>query len=130
TRYSSFGMASITVPADRIEQACAYKLGAEVVDHWGRLSNSEFNAASLTEIVLTDILPSIRLLEGNQPVQGAIEQRHDLQNALLDDGRKQGQKIQNLITQAVGQIAREVRDGIHKQKGQNLSQYLRAGVER
>jgi Tubulin like len=130
TRYSSFGMASITVPADRIEQACAYKLGAEVVDHWGRLSNSEFNAARLTEIVLTDILPSIRLFEGNLPVQGTIEQRHDLQNALLDDGRKQGQKIQNLITQAVGQIAREVRDGVHKQKGQNLSQYLRAGVER
>ncbi len=130
TRYSSFGMASITVPADRIEQACAYKLGAEVVDHWGRLSHGEFNASRLTEIVLTDLLPSIRLFEGNLPVQGAIEQRRDIQNALLDDGRKQGQKIHNLITNAVGQTAREVRDGLHTQKGQSLSQYLRAAVER
>ncbi|MGA9994558.1 MAG: tubulin-like doman-containing protein [Pyrinomonadaceae bacterium] len=130
TRYSSFGMASITVPADRIEQACAYKLGAEVVDHWGRLSHGEFNASRLTEIVFTDLLPKIRLFEGNLSAQGAIEQRHDIQNALLDDGRKQGQKIQNLITQAVGQTAREVRDGVHRQKGQSLAQYLRAGVER
>ncbi|HEV2706444.1 MAG TPA: tubulin-like doman-containing protein, partial [Pyrinomonadaceae bacterium] len=52
TRYGSFGMASITVPADRIEQACAYKLAADVVDHWGSLSNAGFNAASLTEEVI------------------------------------------------------------------------------
>jgi tubulin-like protein len=130
TRYSSFGMASITVPADRIEQACAYKLGAEVVDHWGRLSHGEFNASRLTEIVLTDLLPQIRLFEGNLAVQGAIEQRRDIQNALLDDGLKQGKKIQSLIALAIGQTAREVRDGVHVQKGQGLSQYLRAAVER
>lgn len=130
TRYSSFGMASITVPADRIEQACAYKLGAEVVDHWGRLSHGEFNAAQMTEIVLKDSLPKIRLFEGSLAAQGAIEQRHDIQNALLDDGHKQGQKIQSLITQSVAQTAREVRDGVHVQKGQTLAQYLRASVER
>lgn len=130
TRYSSFGLASITVPADRIEQACAYKLGAEVVDHWGSLSHGEFNAARLTEIVMTEILPAIQLFEGSLPVQGLIEQRREIQNALLDDGRKEGQKIQNLITRAVAQTAREVRDGVHTQKGQGLSQYLRASVER
>jgi hypothetical protein len=130
TRYSSFGMASITVPADRIQQACAYKLGAEVVDHWGRISHGEFNAARLTEIVLAEVLPKINLFEGNLAAQGVIEQRRDIQNALLDDGRKQGQKIQNLTALAIGQIAREVRDKVHVQKGQALAQYLRAGVER
>ncbi|HMF57567.1 MAG TPA: tubulin-like doman-containing protein, partial [Pyrinomonadaceae bacterium] len=130
TRYSSFGMASITVPADRIEQACAYKLAAEVVDHWGSLSNSEFNAAILTDMVLRDILPAINFFEGNFAAQGAIEQRHDILNALLDDGRKQGQKLQSLIANEVGQTAREVREGVHQQKGQRLSQYLRAAIER
>ena len=130
TRYSSFGMASITVPADRIEQACAYKLGAEVVDHWGRLTHSEFNAARLTELVLTDLLPGIQFFEGNLLVQGGTEQRRDIQNALLDDGRKQGQKLQNLIVSAIGQTVREARDKVHEQKGQSLAQYLRAGVER
>jgi hypothetical protein len=130
TRYSSFGMASITVPADRIEQACAYKLGAEVVDNWGRLTHGEFNAARLTEIVLTDLLPKIRLFEGSLAAQGTIEQRRDIQNALLDDGRKQGQKLQNLFALAFGQTVREVRDKVHLQKGQSISQYLRASVER
>lgn len=130
TRYSSFGMASITVPADRIERACAYRLGAEVVDHWGRLTHSDFNAARLTEIVLVDLLPRIRIFEGNLAAQGTIEQRRDIHNALLDDGRKQGHKLQNLIALAVGQTVREVRDNVHRQKGQGLSQYLRASVER
>lgn len=130
TRYSSFGMASITVPADRIEQACAYKLGAEVVDHWGRLTHSEFNAARLTELVLTDLLPKIQFFEGNLSAQGTTEQRRDIQNALLDDGRKQGQKLHNLIASTIGQTVREARDKVYEQKGQTLAQYLRAGVER
>lgn len=130
TRFSSFGMASITVPADRIEQACAYKLAATVVDHWGSLSKTEFNAAVLTDTVLREVLPAIKMYEGNISAQGAIEQRRDFHNALLDDGRKQGQKIHNLIEQSIGQACREVREGIHKQKGHGLAQYLRAAVER
>lgn len=130
TRYSSFGLASITVPADRIEHACAYKLGADVVDHWGSLSNADFNASRLTELVLTEMLPAIHLFEGNLPVKGMIEQRHEIQSALLDDGRNEGQKIQNLVIQAVGELARETREGVHRQMGQSLAQYLRAGVER
>ena len=130
TRFSSFGMASITVPADRIENACAYKLAADVVDHWGRLSHSDFNAAVLTDTVLRELLPATHVYEGNFSSQGVIEQRRDIQNGLLDDGRKQGQKIHSLIGQSIGQTAREVRDGVHAQKGQGLAQYLRAAVER
>jgi hypothetical protein len=130
TRFSSFGMASITVPADRIEQACAYKLAADVVDHWGSLSNSDFNAATLTDVVLREVLPQIQMYEGNFSAQGMIEQRRDIQNQLLDDGRGQGQKIHNLINQAIAQSAREVQDGVHRQKGQGLAQYLRAALER
>jgi hypothetical protein len=130
TRYGSFGMASITVPADRIEQACAYKLAADVVDHWGSLSNAGFNAASLTEEVLGRVLPRIGMYEGNLSTGGMIEQRRDIQNALLDDGHKQGQKIQNLISQAVSQATREVRDGVHAQRNQTMSQYLRQALEK
>ena len=130
TRFSSFGMASIKVPADQIEQACAYKLAAEVVDHWGRLTHGEYNAAVLTDVVLRDILPAIHLYEGSFAADGGIIQRHDIQNALLDDGRRQGQKLHSLITQAVALTAREVRENVHQQKGQRLSQYLRAGVDR
>lgn len=130
TRFSSFGMTSITVPADRIEQACAYKLAADVVDHWGSLSNAGFNAAVLTETVLREVLPVIRLYEGNFSSQGVIEQRRDIQNGLLDDGHRQGQKIQNLVTQSISETSRELRDGIHIQKGQGLAQYMRMAVER
>jgi hypothetical protein len=130
TRYSSFGMASITVPANRIEQACAYKLAADVVDHWGSLSHGDFNPATLTETVLKEILPAVRMFEGNHSSQGAINQRHDIQDALNDDGRKQGARLHSLINQAITQTAREVKEGIHKQKNQTLSQYLRASVER
>jgi hypothetical protein len=130
TRFSSFGMASITVPADRIEMACAYKLAADVVDHWGNLSGGEFNAAVLTDVVLREVLPKARVYEGNFSAQGQIEQRRDIQNFLLDDGRRQGQKIHNLLAQSMAQTAREVREGVHLQKGMRLSQYLRAAVER
>jgi hypothetical protein len=130
TRFSSFGMAAITVPADRIEMACAYKLAADVVDHWGSLSHGDYNAAVLTDVVLREVLPKVRMYEGNFAAQGLIEQRADIQNTLLDDGRKQGQKIHHLIAQAVQEAAREVREGVHRQKGQTMSQYLRSAVER
>ncbi len=130
TRYGSFGMASIIVPADRIEQACAYKLAADVVDHWGSLSNSGFNAASLTEEVLNRVLPRISMYEGNLSTQGIIEQHRDIQNTLLDDGHKQGQKIHNLVNQAVSQATREVRDGVHNQRQQTMAQYLRHAMEK
>jgi hypothetical protein len=130
TRFSSFGMAAITVPADRIEQACAYKLAADVVDHWGSLSNTDFNAAILTDVVLSEVLPDIQMYEGNFSAQGMIEQRRDIQNQLLDDGRGQGQKIHNLINEAIGQTVREVQENVHRQKGHGLAQYLRAAVER
>ncbi len=130
TRFSSFGMASITVPADRIEMACAYKLASDVVDHWGNLSGGEFNAAVLTDVVLREVLPKARIYEGNFSAQGQIEQRRDIQNFLLDDGRRQGQKIHNLLAQSMAQTAREVRENVHLQKGMRLSQYLRAAVER
>jgi hypothetical protein len=130
TRYSSFGMASITVPADRIEHACAYKLAADVVDHWGSLSHADFNPATLTEVVLKELFPAMKVFEGNHAANGVIEQRHDIQDALNDDGRRQGNKLHSLINQAITQTAREVNDGIHRQKNQSLTQYLRATVER
>lgn len=130
TRFSSFGLASVTVPSDRIEQACAYKLAANVVDHWGRLSNSGFNEALLTETVMKEIMPKIRLLEGNYSAQGLIEQRNDIQKALLEDVRNPGQKLTVLISQAIGNTCREAQQGVHAQKGQGLSQYLRASLER
>ena len=49
---------------------------------------------------------------------------------MRDDGRKLGQRIDNLIVQSVQQTAREVSEGVHKQRGQGLAQYLRAAVER
>jgi len=130
TRYGSFGMASITVPSDRIEQACAYKLAADVVDHWGSLSNSDYKAATLTEEVLHKLMPKVRIYEGNLVVDGKPEQRREIQSALLDDGRKQGQRIDALITQAVASACNEVRDNIHKQKNQSIAEYLRAARDR
>ncbi|HEX5708922.1 MAG TPA: tubulin-like doman-containing protein [Pyrinomonadaceae bacterium] len=129
-RYGSFGMASITVPADRIEQACAYRLAADVVDHWGSLSNSEYNAASLTEEVLRRVLPRVGLYEGNINADGIVQQRRDLQNFLRDDGHRQGQTMDNLIDQSVAQAAREARENVYRQKGQTMAQYLRAALER
>lgn len=130
TRYSSFGMASITVPADRIEQACAYKLASEVVDQWGKLSDSGFNAAGLTEQVTDHLLPAIRFKEGTVAVQGRMEQRHDILDALSDDGHGQGEKLQNKVKQEIGKTCREVNEGVHTQKGQGLAQYLRVALER
>lgn len=130
TRFSSFGMASITVPADRIEQTCAYKLAAEIVDQWGSLSNSGFNASGLTKEVTDKLLPAIHMKEGSVSVQGAMEQRHDILNALSDDGQGQGQKIQNQVRLRISQTCREVNENVHAQKGQSLAQYLRAAVEK
>jgi hypothetical protein len=130
TRFSSFGMASITVPADRIEQACAYKLASEVVDQWGSLSNSGFNAAGLTKEVTDKLLPAIHMKEGSVSAQGAMEQRHDILNALSDDGQGQGHKLQNQVRLHISQTCREVNENVHTQKGQGLAQYLRAAVER
>lgn len=130
TRYGSFGMASIIVPADRIEQACAYKLAADVVDHWGSLSNSAYNAASLTEEVLHRVMPEVGIYEGNLNTEGRIEQRHDIQNALLDDGRRQNHKMHQMISQAISAACREVREGVHKQREQPIAQYLRNATDK
>ncbi|MGH9847088.1 MAG: tubulin-like doman-containing protein, partial [Blastocatellia bacterium] len=128
-RYSSFGMASITVPADRIEMACAYKVAADVVDHWGNLSGEGYKPAQLTETVLKDILPGIRIYEGTVQARGEDEMRHDLLNGLLDDGRKTGQRLHNLISEEVGVAAREARDGVYKDQGVTLANFLRIGIQ-
>lgn len=130
TRYGSFGMASISVPADRVELACAYRLAADVVDHWGSLSNAGYNAASLTEEVLNKVLPRVQMYEGNLQTETGIQQRRDIQNALLDDGHKQGVKMHNLIEKAISQAAREVQEGVHKQHGQTMAQYLRSAMDK
>jgi hypothetical protein len=130
TRYGSFGMASITVPADRIEQACAYKLAADVVDHWGSLSNSGYNAAMLIEVVLQKLMPKVHIYEGALSVDGKMEERRDIQATLLDDGRKQGQRMDQFIDQAITQAGRELRDGVHKQRNQEMAHYMRVAVDR
>ncbi len=130
TRYGSFGMASITVPSDRIEQACAYRLAADVVDHWGSLSNSDYNAATLAEEVLHKLMPKVGIYEGMLTVDGRNEPHNDIQAALLDDGRGQGQRMDALIKQSVAAACNEINDGVHKQKNQSIAEYLRAARDR
>lgn len=130
TRYGSFGLASISVPSDRVEMACAYRLAADVVDHWGSLTNSGFNAASLTEDVLHKVLPYVQMYQGNARAEGQATQRGDIVNALLDDGHDQGVKMHELIKNALAQAVGEAAEGVHKQRNQSMSQYLRGALEK
>lgn len=79
-RYQSFGMSTIMVPHDRILTACAYKLAAEVVDHWAGTAKGGFNQADLPRFVQEDFLPALRLVEDES------KRKNDLLFALLDPG--------------------------------------------
>lgn len=77
-RYQSFGMSTIMVPHARIITACAYKLAADVVDHWSGSAKASFNQADLPRFVKEDFLPGLRLAEDES------KRKNDLLFALLD----------------------------------------------
>lgn len=128
-RYSSVGLASVTVPLDRIKLACAYKLAAEVVDQWGNISGGSYNAGAITQYVLDNFLPAANLYEGSATRQGLTEQRHDFLKPLVDDGSGQNRSIDSLISRWAGEIARQAQDGVPEQKRQSLKQFFTAAVE-
>jgi hypothetical protein len=128
-RYSSIGLASVTVPLDRIKLACAYKLAADVVDQWGSLSGGGYNAGTITQYVLENFLPAANLYEGTATRQGMAEQRHDILKPLVDDGTGQSRSIDSLIAKWAGDVARQAQDGVHEQKRQSLKQFLSAALE-
>jgi hypothetical protein len=131
TRYSSLGMASISVPADNIEQACAYKLASEVVAHWGNLEKSEFNAAVLSGVVQKEVLPKIRMCEGkSEGVDGLLIQRNDIQRQLMEAGENIGQSLVNLIHSEIAQAVNDADQGVHTQRQQGMAQFLRAAADR
>lgn len=128
-RYSSVGLASVTVPLDRIKLACAYRLAAEVVDQWGNLSGGSYNAGTITQYVLDNFLPAANLYEGTATRQGMSEQRHDFLKPLVDDGSGQSRSLDSLITSWAGEIARQAQDGVPQQKRQGLKQFFSAAIE-
>jgi len=103
--YSLFKLwhGSITVPAEphrasvRLQARCgrSWTIGPTVAMgfKWPRGSR---------KLCFTDVLPQIRVYEGNLAAQGGFEQRRDIRTPCSMDGRKQGQKIQSLITQQSG----------------------------
>lgn len=131
TRFSSLGMASITVPADHIEQACAYKLATEVVSHWGNHSNSDFNAALLSNVVQREILPKIEMCEGkSEDVDGQPVQRNDIQKYLMEAGENIGQNLASLIETEISKAVSDADQGVHTQRKQGMAQFLRAAADR
>ncbi|MBL8149006.1 MAG: tubulin-like doman-containing protein [Blastocatellia bacterium] len=128
-RYSSVGLASVTVPLDRIKLACAYKLAVDVVESWGNLSGSGYNAGAITQYVLDNFLPAANLYEGTATRQGVTEQRHDILKPLVDDGSGQSRSIDSFISKWATEVVRQAQDGVHAQKRQSLKQFLTAAVE-
>jgi hypothetical protein len=128
-RYSSLGLASVMVPLDRIKLACAYKLAADIVDQWGNLSGSGYNAGTITQYVLDNFLPAANLYEGTSTRQGMTEQRHDFLRPLVDDGSGQSRSIDSLVSRWAGEVVRHAQDGVHLQKRQSLKQFLSAALE-
>ncbi|MEW6733603.1 MAG: tubulin-like doman-containing protein [Acidobacteriota bacterium] len=128
-RYSSVGLASVTVPFDRIKLACAYKLAADIVDQWGNLSGGSYNAGAITQYVLDNFLPAAGLYEGTATRQGTTEQRHDILRPLIDDGSGQSRSIDTLITRWASEVTRQAQDGVAQQRRQSLKQFLSAAIE-
>jgi hypothetical protein len=126
-RYGSLGMSSIQVPHARIITACAYKLAAEVVDRWGGLSATQFNDADLPRFVSEDVLPKLRLVENDST--------HDILFALLDAGGtadpdkgKARGLLDELNSWRQNKLI-EVERGVHRQKNQNLRDWLDAAFK-
>ena len=128
-RYSSVGLASVTVPLDRIKLACAYKLAAEVVDQWGNISGTGYNAGTITQYVLDKFLPEANLYEGTATRQGTSEQRHDFLRPLVDDGSNQSRSLDSVISRWASETARQAQDGVPEQKRQSLKQFFSAALE-
>ena len=128
-RYSSIGLASVTVPLDRIKLACAYKLAAEVVDQWGNISGAGYNAGTITQYVIDKFLPAANLYEGTATRQGTSEQRHDFLRPLVDDGSDQSRSLDSVISRWASEVARQAQDGVPEQKRQSLKQFFNAALE-
>lgn len=97
TAFSSFGLASLKVPQDRIRQACAALLCADVIAQWGRLDTAQDNAASINTYLRDTLLPAIQFVEGTYTDRGLPSTRHDVLQFLSDDGSHKSQTILQLI---------------------------------
>lgn len=125
TRYGSFGLASIAVPTERIESACAYRLAADVIGHWAGPSSRSYQ----NDEFIDGMLKRARLFEGNSREDGRNEKRNDIQHALLDDGRKRGHRLDNLVVLSLQRAVEEVKEGSYQRRGVTTAEHLRGAVE-
>jgi hypothetical protein len=110
TRFSSFGQASISFPTDRVHNACACKLGQDVLNFW------QHNVADdPREVLFTKFLkkPTVNFIQGEYtPNDGspAID-RNDVIDELLWSNKEAQETLLHVIRSKVV----EVRQNLEKQ---------------
>jgi len=76
--FISFGLSSIQFPVERVLNACALRLGGQLITWW---SNPTPTPAAMRDVIKTEILPNLRLAES--------ENEHQLLNSIsLGDNMK------------------------------------------
>ncbi|MBU0700941.1 tubulin-like doman-containing protein [bacterium] len=124
-RYFSFGLSSIGFPLDRIKNACAYKLGLDIVEHWIKLAQAPRPTIALRDEVLKEFLPEIGLLQG--PWSNTV--RNDISNALYKCGDL-GEDFRRKINGWRIELRTNVHNNLPKVENTGWKQFLRNEIDK
>lgn len=108
-KYSTLGQSSISIPADRIILACAYKLCEEIIDYY--LTYAEGTQSDTDNYLINEFLPAIGLAETNT--------KHQLLDSLYSIGEKSS--IQAKIKTFLNNMQNELVSG---KRGDNWTSYI------
>lgn len=127
TRHSTFGMASIQYPADRIKLACASKLSSDIVQ---RLLVGNVPEAEPTKWVMENFFDSkVALYIGKIVVGGRQEDRHDILSALYKSDLP-GRTMESSIRDWLSGLQNDARTGVARSRNLPLSEFLRAEIDK
>jgi hypothetical protein len=124
-RYSSFGISSISYPADRIINACACKFAVKLIDYWGA---SYSGTIDIRNYLLQEFLYKLQLLEGETTIEGEVVKRNDFLNALYKHDPDSGKTFEALIAEYGDKIKNNIENKLHESENKTISQYIRAKI--
>lgn len=128
--YQSFGMASISVPHDRIITACAHHLAADLVSFWKGKGSQDANVAAIEQDVHSFLPRADVQLDGDTILArlddaGANAEKSSTSGSLLHRLEREGQKIiDDARAVAVAERADFLQEGFVKLRSEELSTAL------
>lgn len=127
TRFGSFGLATISFPTDRVQNACAARLAIRVLELWQKSLVDDPLDRLFTKFLVHD---DVQLAQGRYERRdgGGVIERQDVEDALLVYDAGGGRTFKNYLWQKAQSVRTEVEQAPAGEKAEVLASY-RAQLE-